>query len=116
MTADDLRATRPAYRRAPRFHPRLTLLAALWIGRPIARRVRRLFEISHEQFWIHSISGNRVDHHISRSTVRAAVPLKYNIRLGLEYRLELAERDYQDYEDVSVRNPQARVFLRWILN
>jgi hypothetical protein len=81
-----------------------------------ARDGWRLFEISHEQFWIHSISGNRVDHHISRSTVRAAVPLKYNIRLGLEYRLELAERDYQDYEDVSVRNPQARVFLRWILN
>lgn len=76
----------------------------------------RLFEVRHEQFWLHAISGNQVDHHISRSTLRVAVPIKSKVGLGLEYRLELAEREYKDYEDVSVRNPQGRLYLRWILN
>ncbi len=76
----------------------------------------KLVEVSHQQFWIHSISGNDVDHHYSRTKFSLSVPLKYNIGMGAEYILDLGERNYADYDDVSTRDPQARVFLRWILN
>jgi hypothetical protein len=73
-------------------------------------------EVSHHQFWIHSISGNRVDHHVSRTRARLSLPVVFNVGLGLEYRLDLSESDYKDYADVTKRNPQGRVYLRWILN
>jgi hypothetical protein len=76
----------------------------------------RYFELGHDQFFLHSISGNVVDHHLSRTRLSLDVPVKYNVGLGLEYRLTLAERRYRDYPDVSRRNPESRVFLRWILN
>ena len=80
------------------------------------KRGWEFLEISHHQFWIHSISGNKVDHHVSRTRARLSLPVKYNIGLGLEYRLDLSESDYQDFPDVSKRNPQSRVYLRWILD
>lgn len=71
--------------------------------------------VSHEQFWIHSVSGNRADHALSATRFRFTAPLRFNVGLGAEYVLLLAERTYKDYPDVSARRPQARVFFTWDL-
>ncbi len=70
-------------------------------------------EMSHEQFWIHSVSGNVADHHILTTRVRAAVPLRAGFGLGAEYALMNAERTYEAYADVSARAPQTRLFATW---
>ena len=72
--------------------------------------------VSHEQFWIHTISGNRSDHYISFTRLRFTAPVKYNIGVMGEYVLNLSERKYQDHDDVSVRDPQVKVALTWIMN
>ena len=72
--------------------------------------------VSHEQFWIHSISGNRSDHHISFTRLRFTAPVKYNVGVMGEYVLNLSERKYQDYDDVSVRDPQVKIALTWIMD
>ncbi len=71
--------------------------------------------ISHEQYFIHTVNGNRSDHHFSISTARAAVPVHNNWSLGAEYQLMLAERLYKDYPDVSVRHPELRFFATSLL-
>jgi hypothetical protein len=71
-------------------------------------------QASHEQFWIHAISGNEADHHILATRLRGAIPLRGSFGVGLEYVLYNAERTYADYEDVSSRNPQSRLFVTWM--
>ena len=71
---------------------------------------------SHGQYWIHSISGNRADHHLSITKLRLAVPIKYNIGISGEYILYLADRIYEAYPDVSQRTPQTKLAISWILN
>jgi len=73
-------------------------------------------QVSHEQFWLHAISGNVVDHYVSFTRLRATLPLKFNIGFSAEYTLSLAEREYRDYPDVSVRQPQMRAALTWLLD
>ena len=70
-------------------------------------------KVSHEQFWIHAISGNNADHFHSLTRLRFNAPLRLNVGLGAEYLLILSDRTYQDYDDVSVRLPQARIFFTW---
>lgn len=69
--------------------------------------------MSHEQFWIHSVSGNEADHHVLVTRLGAAVPVGARFGLGAEFVLRNAERRYVDFEDVSARNPQTRVFSTW---
>ncbi len=71
--------------------------------------------VSHEQHFIHTVNGNRSDHHISISTARATVPLHNNWSVGAEYQLMLGERLYKDFEDVSVRRPELRFFATSLL-
>ncbi len=66
--------------------------------------------------WLHSISGTAADHHLVASTLRAAIPVRYNIGLGAEFAVVNAERHYRDYDDVSKRNPQMKVYTTWGLN
>ena len=70
-------------------------------------------KVSHEQFWIHAISGNNADHFHSLTRLRFNAPLRLNVGLGAEYLLILSERTYQDYPDVSARLPQTRIFFTW---
>lgn len=71
--------------------------------------------ISHEQHYIHTVNGNRSDHHVSISLARAAVPIHNNWSIGAEYQLMLAERLYEDYPDVSARRPEFRLFATSLL-
>jgi hypothetical protein len=66
--------------------------------------------------WMHSISGNVADHHLFASILRLGVPVTHDIGLGAEFQVVNAERKYRDYEDVSLRNPQMRIFTSWGLN
>ncbi len=73
-------------------------------------------EFTSSHVWMHSISGNVADHHLFSTRLRLAVPLRYDIGLGAEFQVVNAERKYRDFEDVSARNPQMRVFTSWGLN
>ncbi len=75
----------------------------------------KMLSISHEQHFIHTVNGNRSDHNISISKVRAAVPLQKNWSIGAEYQLMLADRIYDDYPDVSARRPELRFFATSLL-
>jgi hypothetical protein len=74
------------------------------------------FRFSHEQFWIHVINGNRADHYVSFTRFRFTAPIRYNIGLMGEYVLNLSERTYQDYDDVSVRDPNLKVAVTWLMD
>jgi hypothetical protein len=69
--------------------------------------------VSHEQMWIESINGNDALHLNTVSRVRGGVPLRGFLSLDFEYLLFLSERRYREYDDVSTRNPEMRVFLSW---
>ncbi|MBD3220194.1 DUF3943 domain-containing protein [bacterium] len=69
--------------------------------------------MSMEQHWIHAISGNEADHHVTSIHLRGALPVRKGLGLGMEYVLLTSERTYRQYEDVSTRNPQTRVFATW---
>lgn len=84
------------------------------VGARFGRDGWRYLQASHEQFWIHSVSGNAADHHILVTRLRGAVPVRGSFGVGLEYVLINAERTYADYADVSARNPQSRVFVTWM--
>ncbi len=71
--------------------------------------------VSHEYHFIHTVNGNRSNHHISISRARATVPLHKNWSVGAEYQLMLGERLYKDFEDVSVRRPELRFFATSLL-
>jgi hypothetical protein len=71
--------------------------------------------VRHSQSWIHTVNGNDSDHFVAESIVRLDLPLKYNVGLGLEYRLINSERMYQEYPDVSQRSPELRLTTTWLL-
>ncbi len=48
--------------------------------------------------------------------VRVDLPLRYNLGLGLEYRLITSDREYRDYPDVHERVPELRLTTTWMLN
>lgn len=70
----------------------------------------------HQQFWVHSVSGNAADHFISMTRLRLAMPAFDGVGLGFEYVLNLSERTYRDYPDVSSRMPQMRLFAKFVLD
>jgi len=86
------------------------------LGASLARDGWDFISLRHSQTWIHTVNGTDSDHFISESVVRMDLPVKYNIGLGLEYRLITAERRYADYEDVSRRSPEMRLTTTWLLN
>jgi len=73
-------------------------------------------QVSHTQNWIHAVNGNIADHYLGESVVRLDLPIRFNLGLGLEYRLINSERTYRDYADVSERIPELRVTTTWLLN
>ena len=82
----------------------------------ISRNNRDFFTLSHEQHWIHVMNGNRGDHLVTFSSARLNVPMVKNIAAGAEYILYLADRNYDDFEDVYQRSPQFRLYFSWLLN
>jgi hypothetical protein len=65
-----------------------------------------LLRVSHREFVIHSVNGNRGDHYLSISSVGIGLPLTSWCALDGEYQLYLADRHYADFPDVSQRSPQ----------
>jgi hypothetical protein len=69
--------------------------------------------IDHNTFYLHIVNGNKANHVVSLTRARLTVPLRGFFGVGGEYDLYLAERNYQDFPDVSQRNPEARLFITW---
>ncbi|MCP4571417.1 MAG: DUF3943 domain-containing protein [bacterium] len=89
--------------------------AAARVAASFGREGWHFLRVSHEQFWIHAVSGNRADHHVATTRFRFQAHLRFNVGLGTEYVLLRAERTYADYPDVSVKRPQGRIFFTWAL-
>jgi hypothetical protein len=70
----------------------------------------------YSQHWIHAVNGNEADHFLTESVVRLDLPIRFNLGLGLEYRLINSERQYKNYPDVSARLPELRLTTTWLLN
>jgi hypothetical protein len=77
----------------------------------LLRQGSELLTVSHNEFYIHSLNGNRGDHLLSLSRVAAAFPIGSNLTLGADYQLYLAHRKYGDFPDVKQRTPQVDFFL-----
>jgi hypothetical protein len=67
--------------------------------------------LGHAGYWVHSVNGNDADHYTNFNLVRVDVPLRGNISVAGEYLLYLAERNYADFEDVSRRSPELKLFF-----
>jgi hypothetical protein len=65
-----------------------------------------LLRVSHTEFVIHSVNGNRADHAVGLSTIGLSLPLARSFVLDGEYSLYHAERHYADFPDVSQRSPE----------
>jgi hypothetical protein len=65
-----------------------------------------LLRVSHEEFVIHSVNGNKGDHYLSISTAGVSLPVSKVFVLDAEYQLYLADRHYSQFPDVHQRSPQ----------
>jgi len=81
-----------------------------------ARRGRTILGVSHNGFWIHSVNGTNSDHYNNVSRFRLDLPAKQFFSAGVEYVLFHSERIYADYDDVSTRNPELKLYLSWLMD
>jgi hypothetical protein len=71
-----------------------------------------ILRLGHDQYYIHSVNGNRADHFLSMSYLGVSIPLGPSFALGGDYQLYLADRNYADFPDVEQRSPQVQAYLR----
>ena len=67
----------------------------------------------HEGHLIHSINGNRAEHFVTLTRGKLDYPIRGFIGVGAEYVLYIADRHYQDFEDVHAKNPELRIYFVW---
>jgi hypothetical protein len=72
--------------------------------------------IGHSTSYIHTINGNKAEHVVSFTDVGLNLPIHKVVGAGIEYFLYLSESSYQDFPDVSQRNPEVRLFLSYQMN
>ncbi len=76
----------------------------------------QFLRVSHEQYFIHTVNGTDSDHNLGATRIALNVPITANIGGGVEYVLYTSEKKYHDFEDVSARAPQLRIFTTMLLN
>jgi len=81
--------------------------ASVDLAARIGRNGWNYLYVSHTQNWIHAVNGNVADHFLTESVVRLDLPIRFNLGLGLEYRLINSDRQYRDFPDVKERLPEA---------
>lgn len=79
----------------------------------VIRNGRRLVDLSHAGFWIHSINGNDADHFLSLTRARANVPVIGSLGVGLEYILYTADSRYAEFADTHRRIPELKLYAGW---
>jgi len=82
----------------------------------LTRNDRPLFTLGHSNHWLYVVNGDRANHLVAFTFARLDLQLRDFLGVGLEYDLYNAERRYEDFPDVSQRNPEIRAFLHWILD
>ncbi|MEN8005882.1 MAG: DUF3943 domain-containing protein [Candidatus Krumholzibacteriota bacterium] len=91
-------------------------------GVDLAARIGRngwhYLHVGHTHSWIHTVNGNDADHFLGESFVRMELPIRFNLGLGLEYRLINSRRNYhlEGLDDVNERIPELRLATTWLLN
>ena len=76
---------------------------------------RQYLTLSHESYWIHSVSGNDMDSYVTFTGANINAPVGHSVGIGLDYLIYNAVRNYAIYPDVRTRNPELRVSLLWWL-
>ncbi len=71
---------------------------------------RNILGIGNSAFWVKSLNGNDASHFTNLTWITAQVPIRGNFALGARYLLYLAERNYADFDDVSRRSPELRLY------
>ena len=71
--------------------------------------------VSHQQYWVHSVDGAKSDHHLGATRAALNVPITTTVAGGVEYVLFTSEKNYEDFEDVSQRAPQLRLYATMML-
>jgi len=87
--------------------------ASFKLGIDMSKKGFSYFLLTQELGWIHAVNGNKAEHLLSATEIKLGVPIRSNVGLGFEYILYLAERNYDLFDDVSVRHPQTRLFATW---
>jgi hypothetical protein len=82
----------------------------------LARKGRDFFTVAHENHWINVLNGNSGEHFVTFTTARLDIPVRNELAVGTEYVLYTSDRRYDDFEDVSQRNPQIRLYLSWLMS
>jgi len=82
----------------------------------ISRDGWNYLHVGHTTHWIYAVNGNDAHHSLTESYIRLDMPIRFNVGLGIEYRLMNSERNYADYPDVSERLPELRITSTWLLN
>ncbi len=92
--------------------------ASVDLAARISRNGWNYLSVSHTQNWIHAVNGNDADHYLGESVVRLDMPIRFNLGLGIEYRLLQSERTYhaERLDNVSERIPELRLTTTWLLN
>jgi hypothetical protein len=79
------------------------------------RNQRPFFTLGHSSYWLHILNGNSANHYINFTWARLDIQLQQYFGLGVEYDLYYADRNYDDFPDVSARFPEIKFFASWIL-
>lgn len=71
--------------------------------------------LEHMSYYVHSVNGGATDSWAALNRIKADVPLRGFAVVGAEFLAFNSERVYEDEDlpDVSVRNPELRVYLAW---
>jgi len=78
------------------------------------RGKRPFFTLANNTSWITAINGDAAKHFVSYSYARLDIPLGDVFGVGAQYDAYFAERKYDNFPDVSQRNPEIRFFMNWI--
>ena len=59
------------------------------------------------------VNGNSVESYVNITRVKLDLPLRDFAGVNLEYLLNVSERKYDDFPDVSARSPELRLSFQW---
>jgi hypothetical protein len=65
--------------------------------------------------FVASIEGAGADHRVGLTTVSAGAPLLYFLAAGADYVRYDADRDYEDFADVTSRSDEIRAYVAWVI-
>lgn len=79
----------------------------------LSHRGRNVLALESNVYHLRIMNGTPADHLVAENRVTLGLPLRGPLGIGAEYSVYHAERHYDDFPDVSKRNPQLTTYLSW---